>query len=231
MSAFITKGLYNHFMLVKRYSLTKALTTGIQSIAVMQRLIKAESAAAILPSDVKFAVFIEAIEKDFNESFVEMDLNPNPMAIGFNMTNEGSVGRFNGYLALTDTKLRFYKAQDLDVTKQNQPANPDQPPQTPGQITLLYETDIAKVTSDYNGGDYVLADGVKKFKLVQGFPIRGNIPFVSKFGGFQGGFQPVFKEINARGGQTKVSNFGSYVTIFLCVATVVLFIYFYFFVK
>jgi len=190
-------------MNIKTYKLGDAVSTWSQALALSGPLAKGENAVALLSPDTKFALVAEVVGKDFDDSFLETDINP--MTLSVEIGNDGGlVGRFLGYLALTDNKLRFYQALDEDITKRSgDQANVVSHSQS---LSLVYEVDIVKLSSQYQGGHYVLTDGVKKFMLINVWPITGTEGhFESKAGGFQAGLKPLFDYINSRGGSLKFS--------------------------
>lgn len=208
-------------MNIKNYRFADQANKSVQVLGLIRPLVQADSPfGQQLPNDTRFALVIEAIDKDFNQSFVEMDVNINPMTDREDISGEGFVGRFLGYLTFTENKMRIYKVLDLDSTQcQDQQANVVSQNQT---IQLFYETDIAKLSSQLDWGTYVLTDGTKKFKLVNVWPIsRAEGRFESKSGGFQAGLKPLYAYINSHGGNIKFAksfNIWAVVIIIIAVA-------------
>lgn len=212
-------------MRIRKYRVGDAVSTAVQATAASFSLTKGANAISLLPPDTKFAVVADVIEKDFNESFAEADYNL--VTLRAQVSNEGAVGRFLGYIAVTDTKLRFYKALDEDVTQR-----PDQQANVVGQqqsLTLVYEMDIPKVTAKFQAGTntYFLTDGTKKFLIVQVWPIHDNEgKFESKAIGTRNGLDQLFEFINSRGGNIKISNVNNIVTLVIILAIIALFVFF-----
>jgi hypothetical protein len=213
-------------MQIRKYRMGDAVNMAAQSLGATFYLTKGENAIRILPADTKFALVADVVEKDFNESFVEADVN---IATGsFTIGNAGgAVGRFFGYLAVTDTKLRFYKAVDQDVTQR-----PDNQTNVVGQVetpSLVYETDISKLSLIQSANKYVLTDGVKKFLIDTVWPISDTGgKFESKAIGTRNGLDQLFDFINSHGGSLKPSNTGNIITLTVFVVIIAIFIYFFF---
>jgi hypothetical protein len=216
-------------MQLKTYNPATNAVNEAQALTMIKSLASGEYAISHLPPDTKFALAIEGIEKDINASFAETDVTIMPEVTGgvsnpgvgaglqADMSPEGLVGRFMGYLALTDTKFRIYRAVDLDSTKMsfsdavnkfNQPHN----------LELLYEDNIANISSSMQAFKYVLSGSQKKYKLVTVFKINHTEGrFESSFGGLQGGLKPLFKYMNQHGGQLKFSQKNNLLTVIVIV--------------
>lgn len=207
-------------MAIKTYDLKKAVAKSAESIAAVQQLAQGDIATTFLQSDTKFAVVVEAIEKQFNDSFSEWDANVATLSVYW--SKEGAVGRFMGYLALSENKMRIYEALDLDITKPEN-TNPVQDvAEHSKKLELIFEDNISNIVSIMDNGRYVLTNNVKKYKLIQTYPIVNvNGKFQSKVGGFQDGLKPLFQYINSRGGHVRVTSTKSSVLVFIILLIVI----------
>jgi hypothetical protein len=179
-------------MAILHYNLGKAVTTGVQSLGAFIKLINADEAAKYIPPDTKFAVYIEGIEKNISESFVELATTS---SLSINMSNEGVVGRFIGYLAASETRLRVIKLMDLNITDPNTtPVDLEslQP------VTLLDE-EITSISAESIETSTILNSKLKKYKLVTIYPIRGEKTYESKAVGTNNGANQLYNFLRLRG--------------------------------
>ena len=168
-----------------------ALTMSTDVIA----LIQSDTAAAVLPPDTTFAIVLEALERDINESFVSMTVSP---TIGLGSigvqagigSDNGVRGRFVGYFSIGGGMFRVHKDKQL-----------------------LIEEPIANISAAQEQGEYVIRTTTKKFKISSPLSIQTTPGgFESAASGFNGGLNPFFTKLTA-GGATivRTSNLKSFV--------------------
>jgi hypothetical protein len=182
------------------YGITNLLKATGQSMMSFQQLIKGETALANLPQDTKFAIVITGIHKAINESFYETDVAPALMT--FQISPEGMVGRFVGYLSFTDSKMRVYVGLDVNAVATNQPVAPDVA-STQSGVQLLLEDDITNLSVSIDTGSITISNADQKFKILETYPIshvEGH--FESAASGWYGGMKQTLDFLRAHGVET-----------------------------
>lgn len=184
------------------YGLINSVKASGESIAAIMRLQKGDKAISLLPPDTKFAVVIEAIQRGINDTFWETDTNVATMSGEFSA--EGIVGRFIGYLAFTDSKVRIYQALDENAVASGQPTADFILQGTGETLQLLMEEEFANMAVSLMQGEFVLSNSAQKFKLLQPYPISHlDGRFESSATGFYNGLSPALKFMQAHGVQTQ----------------------------
>ncbi len=167
------------------------------------KLTKLETALKILPTDTSFAIVVQALERDINDSFWSTVAAPTfngSIGMGVNVdADQGLEGRFIGYFAVASDKLRVYKNDQLYL-----------------------EDDISNVSVNRHQGEFVVSTLTKKFKVSTPMPIQNSQGhFTSTANGFNGGFNPFFDLLQAQGAKvTKPSNV-SFIIFFVFVLLII----------
>lgn len=183
------------------YGITSLVKATGQTFMSFQQLIKGPTALAILPPDTKFAIVIQGIHRAVNDSFYETDVAPTLPT--FQISPEGIVGRFVGYLSFTDTKMRVYMGLDVNAAATNQPVAPDLAPTQSGP-QLLLEDDIANLTVAMDTGSITISNGTQKFKILETYPIsQVDGHFESAASGMYGGMNQTLNYLQVHGVETK----------------------------
>lgn len=190
---------------MESYNLDDAVTAAGQSIRAIQQLSQADTAIKILPADTKFAIVIEGIQKGISDSFYETDVTTvGVLPFNIQVTSEGMVGRFMGYLSFSETKARIYQTLDLNAVASAQQATTTE--NDIPQARLLLEDDIINLTLSLEQGSFVLHNATVKFKIVRPYPVLHlNGQFESSATGNYGGLRPTLNYLTQHGAQTQAA--------------------------
>lgn len=180
-------------MKFRKYNLGKAFPKAVESVYAVRQLVRADVANQFIPPDTRFAILVEAIERDINDSFIEVGaISP----LDFRVTNAGVVGRFLGYITASDTHLRIYKMLDLDITKPdliNASVVNELKPQ------LVVEDLIVNISSESEDTFPTLKTSTKKYRFMAVYPISGNKSYESRAAGVQSGLRSLFIYLKSKG--------------------------------
>jgi hypothetical protein len=134
-----------------------------------------------IPAEAVFAVAVQIVERQLNESFVATTLTPNlAEATMQTSADQGFDGRFFGYLVIIPGYIELFKQNELYLEEQ-----------------------LTNITVSPDQGEYVIYLPNKKFKLSQIIPlVSPDGHFESKVSGVQGA-TPLLSQLESQGATVK----------------------------
>lgn len=189
-------------MLMPNYNPLDLVKATGQTMHTIALLADGDRAASIVPADSAFVLVAEAIARNASESFYENDTSA--AMLTWVRTAEGVTGRFVAYISCSQSKLRIQQVLDIGAAASGQEgalesATGDM------QAQLLLDEDFANVTLTNEQGSFVISNGQQKFKLLAPYQLKNtNGRFSSSAAGFEGGWSPFFKYLQAHGVNTGI---------------------------